>query len=95
MQVYSEMVLIPGNNIHIWTFKLYGSQLSTFGVTGKSESEMAKLEETTKNGTSHGSLMAGIKAEAIKHNVSLTVHEAKYIDLGWTGIATLIKAEWQ
>ena len=36
--------------------------------------------------------MAGIIAEAIKHNVSLTVHEAKYIDLGWTGIATAIKA---
>jgi hypothetical protein len=66
--------------------------LSTFGVTGESESEMAKLEETTKNGTSHGPLMAGIIAEAIKHNVSLTVHEAKYIDLGWTGIATAIKA---
>ena len=31
--------------------------------------------------------MVGIIAEAIKHNVSLTVHEAKYIDLGWTGIA--------
>jgi hypothetical protein len=49
---------------------------------------MATLGETTKNGTSHGPLMA----EAIKHNVSLTVHEAKYIDLGWTGIATSIKA---
>ena len=60
--------------------------------TGESESEMATLEETTKNGTSHGPLMAGIIAEAIKHNVSLTVHEAKYIDLGWTGIATAIKA---
>ena len=36
--------------------------------------------------------MAGIIAEAIKHNVSLTVHEAKYIDLGWAGIATSIKA---
>jgi len=60
--------------------------LSTFGVTGESESEMAK------NGTSHGPLMAGIIAEAIKHNVSLTVHEAKYIDLRWTGIATSIKA---
>jgi hypothetical protein len=66
--------------------------LSTFGVTGESESEMAKLEETTKNGTSHGPLMAGIISEAIKHNVSLTVHEAKYIDVGWTGIATAIKA---
>jgi hypothetical protein len=64
--------------------------LSTFGVIG--ESEMATLEETTKNDTSHGPLMAGIIAEAIKHNVSLTVHEAKYIDLGWTGIATSIKA---
>jgi hypothetical protein len=28
--------------------------LSTFGVTGESESEMATLKETTKNGTSHG-----------------------------------------
>jgi hypothetical protein len=28
--------------------------LSTFGVTGESETEMATLEETTKNGTSHG-----------------------------------------
>jgi hypothetical protein len=36
--------------------------------------------------------MVGIIAEAIKHNVSLTVREAKYIDLGWTGIATSIKA---
>jgi hypothetical protein len=35
---------------------------------------MAKLEETTNNGTSHGPLMAGIIAEAIKHNVSLIVH---------------------
>ena len=37
-------------------------------------------------------LMVGIIAEAIKHNVSLTVHESKYIDVGWTGIATAIKA---
>jgi hypothetical protein len=66
--------------------------LSTFGVTGESESEMATLKETTKNGTSHGPLMAGIITETIKHNVSLTVHEAKYIDFGWTGIATSIKA---
>ena len=36
--------------------------------------------------------MVGIIAEAIKHNVSLTVHEAKYIDLGWIGIATSIKS---
>jgi hypothetical protein len=64
--------------------------LSTFGVSGESESEMAKLEETTKNGTSHGPLMAGIIAEAIKHNISLTVHEAKYIDLGWTGMAIIV-----
>lgn len=46
--------------------------LSTFGVTGESESEMATLEETTQNGTSHGPLMAGIISEAIKHNVSLS-----------------------
>ena len=36
--------------------------------------------------------MAGIIAEAIKHNVSLTVHEAKYIDVEWAEIATAIKA---
>jgi hypothetical protein len=36
--------------------------------------------------------MAGIIEEAIKHNASLTVHEAKYIDLRWTGIATSIKS---
>jgi hypothetical protein len=66
--------------------------LSTFGVTGESESEMARLEETTKNGTSHVPLMAWIISEAIQHNVSLTVHEAKYIDLRWNGIATAIKA---
>ncbi len=53
---------------------------------------MATLEETTKNGTSHGPLMAGIISEAIKYNVSLSAHEAKYIDLGWTGISTSIKA---
>jgi hypothetical protein len=55
------------------------------------ESEIAKLEETNKNRTNHGPLMVGIIAEAIRH-ASLTVHEAKYINLGWTGIATSLKA---
>jgi hypothetical protein len=43
-----------------------------------------KLEKTTINGTNHGPLMARIISEAIKHNVSLNVHEAKYIDVRWT-----------
>ena len=36
--------------------------------------------------------MARIIAEAINDKVSLTVQEAKYIDLGWTGIAKSIMA---
>ena len=28
--------------------------------------------------------MARIIAEAIKHNVLLTIHEAKFIDFGWS-----------
>ena len=37
--------------------------------------------------------MEGIIAEAIKHKCNhKTVHETKYIDVGWTGIATSMKA---
>jgi len=68
--------------------------LPTFGVTGESETKIATLEKTTKKWYKSWTLNVGIIADLIKHNVSLTVHEAKYIDLGWTGITKSIKQEW-
>jgi hypothetical protein len=64
--------------------------LSKLGVTGENESEMATLEKTTANGTSHGPLMSGIVAEAEKHNVKLTCKEATFILTSWGGLKDII-----
>ena len=67
-----DWVLVKNVIFHHQTTSIYigpsssMGALSTMGVTGESESEMATLEGTTKNGTSHGPLMVGIIAEAIK-----------------------------
>lgn len=64
--------------------------LSEMGIPA-SESEMATLEKTTKDGTDHKGIISGIRAAGSKAGITLLVSEAKFLDVGWQKLAEWIR----
>jgi|GEM_PF-3454226 len=64
--------------------------LSELGIQ-TTEATMTALEETTKNGTGHATLMSGIRKAGSKVGITLLVSEAKFIDVGWQKLAEWIQ----
>lgn len=64
--------------------------LSEMGIN-TTEATMATLEETTKNGTGHTTLISGIRKAGTKAGVTLLVSEAKFLDVGWQKLAEWIR----
>ena len=64
--------------------------LSELGIQ-TTEATMTALEETTKNGTGHATLMSGIRKAGSKAGITLLVSEAKFIDVGWQKLAEWIQ----